>query len=113
MPELKIKVKGYKRISINADFEAHIVDGTLDDIFSGSLDGFNITNWRLNYFDPVITFKKNSTDMLTGESFTIDDINNGIVYLAYNHGMATVGSCNLTLSGDAKYTIGLTIYSTI
>lgn len=113
MPALKIKVKGDKRVTIDSNWETHIVDGTLNPMFSGSLDGFNITQWRLNFFDAAIIFRKNGIDLVDGDYFSINDINNGLVYVEYIHGVSSSGSCNFTLTGEAEYKIGLTIYSII
>lgn len=111
MPGLKIIVRGYKRVQVDSNWETHIVDSTLDGVFSGNLDGFNIVNWRLNSFDASMVFRKSGIDMTNGDNFTINDINNGIITMEYFHGVASSGNSNFTLTGGAEYEVNFRVNS--
>lgn len=113
MPELKLKVTGYRRASIDADWETHIVDSTLHTVFSGTLDGYTINLWTLNSFDSSMVFKKSGINMSVGDQFSITDINNGIISIEYFHGVSISGVANFSLSGSAKYDVNLNINSIV
>ena len=113
MPNLKIKVTGSKRSSVNSNWETHIVDSTLHPIFSGIVDGFVINNWEIIDFEPAIVFKKSGSNLAVGDQFTIADINNGIINVEYYHNISNSADVRLLLSGQAKYNILFTVNSIV
>lgn len=113
MAGLKFKVTGYKRASSNSNWEMHNVDGSLHPIFSGVVDGFTITNYKINSIDPSVVFRKDDVDMVAGEEFTIAEMNLGRIRVEYLHYLAGSGTVNLSLSGQAKYIINYTIVSIV
>jgi len=113
MPDLILKITGYKEINIGASWETHIVDSTLDNLFSGIIDGFSVNLWTINSFDPAVIYRKSGVDMNIGDQFNIDDINNGIIVVEYLHGVSASGTTNFTITGAANYDINFTINSTI
>lgn len=113
MPELKLKVEGYKRATVNASWETHIVDSTLHTVFSGFIDGFDVNLYVLNSIDPSMIIRKSGIIINSGEQFTIDDINNGIIEVEYLHSTAQEGSANFSVYGQARYDMNFIIYSIV
>lgn len=115
MPTFKLKVRGYAKADISANWEIHPVDSTLSNVFSGVIDGFDINQWNIESITPstALVFRKNGIDMNVTESFLLSDITNGDVEIEYFH---TEPSAVVMLSARgsiANYNIRLNITSIV
>ena len=111
MPSIKLNITGSKRTGVSANWETHVVDSTLHDIFSGVVDGFNINKWVLNSDSNAIKFRKSGVDLGIGDFFSLLDMQNGIVIVEIYPGISPSTSTSFSLYGEARYDIVFNVNS--
>lgn len=115
MPNLKIKIVGYAKDEVDSDWETHIVNSSISPVFSGTIDGFPIDEWKIDSVTPTtaLDFRNNEVVIPVGSTFTYGEISSALIDIIYYHAdpNATV---MLTATGiSAKYQIEFTINSIV
>lgn len=117
MAELIIRVGGFARGSVGSDWEIHVFDGTLSDLFSGMIDGKIIDRYKIDQLDDsiVLHWTNDWSIIPVGQTINYSDMAAGNITLEFIHGLAPFGTgyAKFTATGEAKYAINFSINSMV